>query len=512
MRPRFPRQFLCLQKTVRPWLTRLVAYPGRLNSGSGAASVASVPSLRRRVTQVDEMRGRFKIRSTEAGGRGTLPRIANTPGKRKRDSAKGFWASPWLAEARRWGHALKREIDEGGLDYRAMSLVYTSLLSLAPLLALSFSVLKAFGLHNRLQPFLLEVLAPLGGKAYEVTDRIIDFVENIQVGVLGFVGFVMLFYTVISLLGKIENTFNHIWRVPKPRNFLRRFSDYLSVLLVGPVLVVSALGILASMGNTELVQQIIAKEPFGTAYYVAGLILPYLLIVAAFTFAFLFIPNTAVKLRPALVGGVAAGLAWELSGSLFAGFVADSAKYSAIYSAFAAIILFMIWVYISWFILLLGGVIAFYCQYPRYLRYASRHPSLSIQCKEQLGLLLMSLIGRRHFRGEPAWTLHELAEAVNLPWETVGEILACLQQSHLVVALSEEAKSYVPAKDTDAILLKDIVQAIRSAGETLSLSTLSQGDAAENLHRVLAVLEEASPTPLKDRSLREIIAHESGRA
>lgn len=427
-------------------------------------------------------------------------------GKQGRASGLGLRLRAWLARARRWAYALKREIDEGGLDYRAMSLVYTSLLSLAPLLALSFSVLKAFGLHNRLQPFLLDLLAPLGEKAHEVTGKIIQFVENIQVGVLGFVGFVTLFYTVISLLGKVEDTFNHIWRVRKARSFARRFSDYLSVLLVGPVLVVSALGIMASMGSTALVQRIIAQEPFGAVYHFAGLILPYLLIVAAFTFAFLFMPNTAVRFRPALVGGIAAGLGWELSGVLFAGFVADSAQYSAIYSAFAAIILFVIWVYISWFILLVGGVIAFYCQYPRYLSYTSRKPRLSIRCREQLGLLLMLLIGRRHLLGEPARTLRELADAVNLPWDSVAEILEDLQRSHLLVMLSEDAKSYAPAKDTDAILIDDIVQAVRSAGETFSLAAFDQDDAAGNIHRLLTAVEEDSFGALKGRSLRDLIS------
>jgi membrane protein len=112
----------------------------------------------------------------------------------------------YLDAARAWLHALRREYDEGGLALHATSLVYTSLLSLAPLLAVSFSVLKSFGVHNQLEPFLLEVLAPLGDKSAEIVAAIIGFVESISVGVLGVIGFVALFYTVVSLLEKIEQT------------------------------------------------------------------------------------------------------------------------------------------------------------------------------------------------------------------------------------------------------------------------------------------------------------------
>ncbi|NJD07010.1 MAG: YihY/virulence factor BrkB family protein, partial [Methylococcaceae bacterium] len=279
----------------------------------------------------------------------------------------------WRVWIWRWIAALQRELTEGGLTQRAAALVYCSLLSLAPLLAVSFSLLKAFGVHNQIQPFLLEMLAPLGNQAGEISSRIIGFVENVQVGVLGFVGLATLFYTVVSLLGQVEESFNHIWRIRQPRPWVRRFSDYLSVVLVGPVLLFAGVGITASMSSSALAQRLIALEPFGTAYYLAGLVLPYVLVSAAFAFGYLFIPNTKVGLKPAAIGGVAAGLGWKLSGSLFTRFVADSAEYSAIYSGFAVVLVFMIWIYLSWIIVLLGGAVAFHCQHPSYLRMGRRN-------------------------------------------------------------------------------------------------------------------------------------------
>jgi membrane protein len=399
--------------------------------------------------------------------------------------------------------ALRREYEEDGLNLRAMSLVYISLLSLAPLLAVSFSILKGFGVHNQVESLLLEFLAPLGDKAPELTANIILFVENIQVGVLGFVGFLMLFYTAVSLLAQIEDCFNHIWRVTKPRSLYRRFTDYLSLILIGPVLLFSALGIMASMGNSAFVQRLIMLEPFGTVYYVIGLILPYLLIIALFSFAYTFIPNAKVRLKPALIGGVCAGLVWKITGSLFAQFLANSAQYSAIYSGFAVILLSMIWFYISWLILLLGSVVSFHVQYPSYLHYAKRRPHLSSQCQEKLAIQLMALIAQQHIKGGAAWTLKALSDAANLPWEAISEILVRLKQSDLLLMLEDDA-GYVLAHDTDKILLTDILQAIRSAGDQpdISLPQIADNSAVT---RLLNQMQGHTTEFLLNRSLRDMV-------
>lgn len=401
--------------------------------------------------------------------------------------------------------ALMREYDEGGLKQRAMSLVYISLLSLAPLLAVSFSILKGFGVHNQIEPFLLELLAPLGEKGAEITGNVIAFVENIKVGVLGFIGFLMLFYTAISLLGEVESCFNHIWRVGKSRSLYRRFTDYLTVILVGPVFLFSAIGISASMGNSNVVKALVQMEPFGFAYYVLGLIVPFVLITVAFGFAYVFIPNSKIKLVPALIGGVIAGIAWKAVGALFAQFIADSAQYSAIYSGFAVILLAMIWLYISWLILLMGSVIVFHVQCPRYLRYAKRRPNLSIQCQERLSILLMVLIGRQRLKSGAGCTVQQLADAVNVPWEAVVDILNCLHRAGFLMALENDS-IFVLALDTDSILLSDVVNAIRAFGDC---AKISETDIAmqPSLKCLFEALDQHSVELLQSRNLRELLDH-----
>jgi membrane protein len=212
-----------------------------------------------------------------------------------------------------WRHFLQimsmigRDLMGGMLTLRAMSLVYTTLLSIVPLLAVSISVLKGFGVHDQLEPTLVSLLAPLGEKSVEISAHIVGFVENLKIGVLGAVGLSLLIYTAISLIQKIESAFNHTWRLQSSRNLMQRFSDYLSVILVGPVLVFSAVGITASLGSNEIVSLLNALPYMNDLIRLAGKILPYILVIAAFTFVYLLVPNTRVHPRSAFYGALIAG-------------------------------------------------------------------------------------------------------------------------------------------------------------------------------------------------------------
>ena len=286
-------------------------------------------------------------------------------------------AQVWLVRATRLLVVLVRDLAQGQLTLRAMGLVYTTLLSLVPLLALSFSVLKAFGVYNQIRPMLLGFLGPLGEKGVEITERIIQFIENINVGVLGSVGLALLLYTAVSLVQKIEESFNFIWHVSRARGIGERFSRYLSALLVGPLLVFSAMGITATAASMGVVRDVMKVQAIGWLALQAGHLLPYVLVIGAFTFVYSFIPNTRVRLGPALVGGVVGGVLWQSAGWAFALFAASSTRYAAIYSSFAILILFMLWLYLSWLILLFGAAVSFYVQHPEHLVAKAGEPRLS---------------------------------------------------------------------------------------------------------------------------------------
>ena len=174
-----------------------------------------------------------------------------------------IWGRPEQPRLRWQLHALRlvrtvlvlvRDLAFGQLTLRAMSLVYPTLLSIVALLALSFSLLKVFGVYSQIEPLLLNLLEPLGDKGVEVASRIAEFIENMNVGVLGALGLTLLLYTAISLMQKIEESLNFIWHIPHPRRLGERFSRYLSVLMVGPILVFSALGVTATVMNIDTVR------------------------------------------------------------------------------------------------------------------------------------------------------------------------------------------------------------------------------------------------------------------
>ncbi|WP_018718858.1 YihY/virulence factor BrkB family protein [Arhodomonas aquaeolei] len=363
--------------------------------------------------------------------------------------------------------AVAEDVARGQLTLRAMSLVYTTLLSLVPLLAVSFSVLKAFGVHNQIEPALARFLTPLGPRGAEITEQIVTFVENIRVGVLGAVGMALLLYTVVALMQKIEQAFNAAWRVQRPRPFTQRFSDYLSVLLVGPVLVFSALGITASFFSADWVQRLAAIQPFGVVLDAVAALLPYLLIIAAFAFIYLFVPNTRVRPTAALVGALVAGVLWQSTGWLFASFVAGSTRYTAIYSAFAALVIFMIWLYLSWLILLMGASIAYYYQYPRQMLLHGEPAPLSPRLRERIALAIMARVATAFYARAPAPGAEALAEALRVPMHAVGEGLDALVSTGMLCPLEDPHghTAYLPGTPPERTTLAEVLAAVRRHGE-----------------------------------------------
>ena len=276
----------------------------------------------------------------------------------------------------RFLYAILRDVLTTTLTLRAMGLVYITIMSIVPMLALAFSALKGFGIHrSRIEPALLNVLEPLGERGEELTAQLIGFVDNVQGGLLAGAGLILLIYTTVSMIKKVEDSLNYIWRVDSARGLVARFGEYLSIVLVGPLLMVTALGLIATASSNTLVDQILEIEPFGATAVMLGKLTPYLLVSLVFALAYWFIPNTRVRPLSALAGGLTGGVLWATSGVLFATFVADSTRNVDIYASFAVIIIALMWLYISWLILLIGAQASFYFQHPEYSRVGYRQPA-----------------------------------------------------------------------------------------------------------------------------------------
>ena len=402
-------------------------------------------------------------------------------------------------------HLLLKELMGGQLNLRAMSLVYTTLLSIVPLLAVSFSVLKGFGVHNKIEPLLYNFLTPLGPNGVEITDRIISFVENVKVGVLGSIGIVLLIYTVIALLQKIESAFNFVWQIDNLRSVSQRVSNYLSVTLIGPVLIFSAVGFTATVLNTETAQQLVSIEPFGTLMYYGSKLVPYILVCLAFTLIYIFIPNTHVQFTAALVGGVIAGVLWKITGWGFAAFIASSSRYAAIYSGFAIVILLLIWMYLSWLILLVGSQIAYFVQHPKYMTLHREPMVLSNRMREQLALQVMFLVGYNYFHGKAAWTLDRFVDYLDLPGEPLQRTLRMLVDAGYLVEIDNDSEPvYLPLHDIENIRIIDVLTDVRCARESrvLSLQRLTPVRAVAQL---MSELNTAQQAALGERTLRSMV-------
>ncbi|MEM4658770.1 MAG: YhjD/YihY/BrkB family envelope integrity protein, partial [Candidatus Methanosuratincola sp.] len=302
-----------------------------------------------------------------------------------------------------------------------------------------------------------------------------------------------------------ESSVNYIWKVEKPRSIARRFSDYMSVLLTGPVLIFSALGLKALFLSHRFIQRLLSIEVFGLLFYALGKTIPFVFICLSFTFVIIFIPNTKVRFRSALLGGVISGVSWQFTGWVFSTFVVTSARYVAVYSSFAVLFLFILWLYLNWLIVLIGAQVA-YCHQNIETFYVKRKVvEYGGRLKEKLCFLVMYLVGF-HFH----WTGNRLT-AVDITGRLgqsathVNKTLDLLEKEGLLLQTADDPPAYLPARDIDTIKLTDILDVARTPAPEETV--VEEGD--ENLHRVdelLSKLEGALRGTLGELTLKDFVA------
>jgi len=409
----------------------------------------------------------------------------------------------WLHSGLRIGVMVVRDFVQNLVKLQAMALAFETLLSLAPLLAVVFSLLKAFGVHNRMEPALAKALAPLGEKGQEITDHLIGFVDKMSASALGSVGLITLFITVLSLMSTIEDSFNHVWRVKSPRRLARRFSDYLSAIVIGPVLVFAAVTITATLQNNAIVHALASLQAFGAVILFLLRLIPYITLWGAFTFVYTFIPNTRVRLRSALVGGLVAALLWQTVGWGFAVFVTSSTRYYVIYSSFAILLLFLLWLHVGWMIVLLGAQVAYAHQHIHF--YQREHDLLaqSTSGREKLALQLLVLIGWNFYQGLDPINVLELSNRMRLPAGVIKELLQMLTQTRVLISLADE-ESFVLGRDPQSISIKEILDSVRNGGKKANL--LSDGNREESqVNELLLKVDQSVSKALEGQSLGTLI-------
>jgi membrane protein len=405
--------------------------------------------------------------------------------------------------------AVGDELRRGDLQLRATALVYTTLLSLVPFLAVAFSVLKAFDVHQHLLPVLTTAFQGLGPAAAERAETLVALVDRLEVGALGMAGVAGLFYTAISLIAKIEEALNHVWHVRRARSYGRRFADYLSVVLVGPVLVLTALAIIASARSNRAVTWL-AGTPVGALVDgVSGHVLPILILAVAFAFLYRFLPYTRVRLAPAAIGGVTAAVLWTLAGVAFTTFVAASPKYAAIYSGFAILILFLVWLDLAWLITLVGNQIAYFVQHPPAHPTRAGRAGLTGLARERLALGVVAEVTRRHLEGERPAPPAELARRLGAPAGPISGLVDVLALAGILVRTTDP-DGVTLARSADTVLVADVLEVIRDGrGAGPALGDPERG--RNGLAAVLACRDQGARQALAGLTARQLAERPSRR-
>jgi len=386
---------------------------------------------------------------------------------------------------------------------RAAALTFTTLLSLVPILALTFAVLKGLGAQNRLAPVIIAKFAA-GSEA--VVTRVVSYINNTNAGSIGAIGILMLLYTAVSTLGNIEDAFDNVWGVPETRSFYRKFSDYLSVLVSTPLLVLAATSVTSTLESKAVVRWLLEATYFGDVYLKLLRLAPYVSVWIALFLLYIFIPNTKVRYSSALFGGVLAGTLWEAAQWIYIRFQLGVANYNAIYGTLSALPIVMVWIYTSWLIVLFGMEVVAVHQQRATFRSELIGNHISQEFRERLALAVLRRIGEAFHEGHPRWGEEKLSLTLGIPLRILRPVMNDLFDAGFVIPTSVPGDPYQPAMELDQIVLADVIIALRQrggcctlAGEEGAQGLLERGD--EALRR------ELDGATLKDLVLGKGVPH-----
>lgn len=403
-----------------------------------------------------------------------------------------------------------RGFDEDNCMLRASALTFFTLLSIVPIFAMMFAIAKGFGMEEKVEE---EILKNFQGQE-EVIVRMIEFarnmLDNTRGGVIAGVGVIILFLAIIKVLGNIEKSFNHIWGIKKGRTLGRKLSDYLSFMLICPVLLVvsgSVTAIITSQGEI-IAQKISEIKAIGT---MAPLILfslkgvSLVLIWIMFTFIYFFIPNTKVKLSSGLIAGVLSGIIFQFVLWGIMAFQVGVNKYGAIYGTFAALPLFLIGLQTSWLIVLLGAEISFAHQNVDTYEFEHDSLSVSLRFKRLLSLLVCHTLVQNFCKGEKPLYAAQVSQMLDMPVRLVRQILFELEEVGIlneVVTEDEKRVAYQPALDVQRLTVQAVVDALDTKGE--DRLPVVESDARAKLTVCLESFNEAITKSGANVALKEI--------
>ncbi len=386
----------------------------------------------------------------------------------------------------------------------AASLTYNSLMAIVPILALALAILRGLGAGDWAEQHLIEAIVTMPDQFQSFVANLFMYVKNTNFATLGGIGLILLLWTVVQVLGCVEMSFNQVWGVTMPRRLLRKFSDYLSIVVVVPILMVAATTINATLSNPTLIN--LLQESFGYAHFLYSWFLSFLPLLAtwvAFVFLYKLMPNTRVLAMPAIVSGIIGGSLWIIWQWFYIELQIGISRYNAIYGTLASVPIFLFWLYISWWIILLGAEIGFALQnYSTYKMEQKAHGA-STQSRIMLALSIMSHAAQSMMINVPQFEINAYAHTHRVPVRLIHEVVGALVSANLLADVSDGEDRYVLLKVPDSIRVKDIINVIVQHGVTprsLGLDMLNPA-----IRHVMGKMDAGSAEALRDFSVADLL-------
>lgn len=349
---------------------------------------------------------------------------------------------------------------------KASALTYSTLLAIVPILAVLFAIARGFGFDNVMEE---QIRNNFGGSP-EAAEAVLTFAQSYlaqtKSGVFLGIGLVLLFWTVINLVMEIEITFNRIWEVKRQRSVYRQITDFFSMILLAPVLIVVSAGL--SIFTTTTLKEM---EDFALLAPVLQFLIrlvPYMFTWFMFTGLYVFMPNTKVKFKHAFVAGIIAGTAFQAFQYLYINSQLWVSKYNAIYGSFAALPLFLLWLHVSWTICLFGAELTYAGQNIKSFSFEQDTRNISLRYRDFIVILVMSLIAKRFERNEPPYTAAQLSEENRIPLRLTRKILYLLQEINVIHEVADDRKSeetaYQPSMDVGRLSVGLVLNRLYTKG------------------------------------------------
>lgn len=368
---------------------------------------------------------------------------------------------------------------------RASALTLYTLLSIVPVIALLFGIAKGFGFEKKLEQQLLEKTSDQDSMMMQLIEFSQNMLASTKGGIVAGIGIIVLFWTVIKVIGNIESSFNHIWKIKKGRPLARKLSDYLSLMMLAPILLIASSSITVFV-KTKIawLVDVIQLPEFGTKLVLYAMSFSPLVIMSIlFSFIFVFMPNQKISLKAGIVAGIVTGILYQIVQLIYVSLQIGVSSYNAIYGSFAALPLFLIWLQLGWVVVLFGCQISFYVQNFESYKHNEKFSNISFSLKKNIALQVCHVVVQKFSNSETAPDVEIIADKLLLPTSVVQRSLSSLMASELIVELhveDNEMVTYQPSRDINLLSVASVVEALETAGRN-ELPQMKERDHFANL-------------------------------